>query len=197
MEAVINLIPERPRLLKDFISKINAEQAGFLLAAKTAGNSLLAGANHRREIGVLLATLKEATDSEGAKLVPHGKWESMFAGDRTGKCNSGVAFEFSSETARRYIAFAARHPEPITSLSEIVRDGGQMLIDAGELDAPSREPNSQQTHADQDRWLTAILNAKEQIAALTEKAPVTEWPTSRRQQMKENLRPLAELYATL
>ena len=62
------------------------------------------------------SSVPTATDSQGRKVVPHGEWEGLFK-SANGKANPTAVLDFDSQTARNYIQFAKKHPEPITELS--------------------------------------------------------------------------------
>ena len=189
------LMTERETLLMEHVQKITSEQESFFSSAKTVGNGLLAGANHRRNIGILLASLKEATTSDGRKVVQHGAWEEMFADRRSGKSCTTATFAFSYDTARRYIEFSRKHSEPITSLDQIIRDSKDMLIDAGEIKDPTRDNQSQKSLGDSCKWLSLVSRAWAEIDTI--KGKIESWPEAQRFTLKEKLKPYVELYRTL
>lgn len=185
---------ERERILSEHVTEIKLEQAAFFGAAKQVGSGLLAGANHRRKLGILLASLKDATTSDGKRVVPHGDWIDLFS---NGKNRSRAVFEFSDDTARRYVEFARKNPEPITALDQIVRDGKDMLIDAGEIEAREITDQTHRSHGESCKWLSLVSRAWAEIDTLRTKAPIDEWPEATRITLKEKLRPYVELYANL
>jgi hypothetical protein len=187
---------ERERLLAERVEDINEAQGKLVQCAKTVGNGLLAGANYRRALGEKLAALKDAKTSEGHRVVPHGDWEGLFASDSNSRPNRTAVFGFTPVTARRYIAFAESHPNPIESLDEIARDSKDLLLAAGEIEE-SGGGNPGNKAGGNASWITFLTKGTEQINKLKEQAPVDEWPQTTRSTMKEKLRPWVELYELL
>ncbi len=102
-----------------------AGQGGALRTDETSGKvSVFRAKIKRRLLRSLRALVSNATDSEGRKVVPHGEWEGLFASAnrRVSKDDANVEvvphFAFGSDTARNYIQYAKKHPEPITKLSD-------------------------------------------------------------------------------
>ena len=191
---------EREKLIQEHIELINAARAEHAKEAKAVMCGILAGANHRREVGIRLASLKEAKitiDGKQQPLVPHGGWEPLFTSKRTGKCDTPASFEFSSKTAARYIDFASKHPEPIMALTDILREAGAMLLDAGEIEEQKRIPGSQNPTPPTSPWIVYISKTREEIGKLTEKVPLEKWDQARRDLVRQHLKPLVEIYQAL
>ena len=192
---------ERERLFDEARDRINQCHREFLKSGEGIGNALLAAANYRREAGALLETLKTATyaaDGKDFKVVPHGEWEKLFAPERAGKNGSGSVFDFSPSTARNYIQFAKKHPEPITDLKQIVQDGKTMLLDAGliELEQSTPNPNPLKNAFVFADKLRQAFNQNFVNGCLT-REKVEEWEPEYRSSVKETLRPIADFYDTL
>lgn len=194
-------VSEREKIFNQARDRINECHQEFLKSGEGIGNALLAAANFRREAGVHLEALKTATyaaDGKDFKVVPHGDWEALFKSNRTGKCQTAFAFEFSSETARNYIQFAKKHPDPITDLKQIVQDGKTMLLDAGMIELEQPDPNPtplRNAYVLADR-LRQSFNQNFVNGCLTREKP-EDWEPDYRQSVKETLKPIAEFYATL
>ena len=196
METELQIVSERDRLFAEHVEKINSEHSAFAKVAGAVGCGLLAGANHRREIGVNLTAMKAATLSDGSKLVPHGSWEKLFATGK-GKSSTTATFHFDYSTANRYMNFAEKHPEPIRSLSEIAGEGKQLLIDAGEIEGPDGTRSPQNSKPPGQAWLDAVSSAWEKIAHRMEKRALEDWPEFQRITLKKKLEPMVALYKRL
>lgn len=197
MSTEIIEISEREKIFNEHKEKIISAHKGFAGAAKSIGNSLLAAANYRREVGIYLESLKTATDSQGRKVVPHGEWEGLFATAK-GKSNGSFTFDFDYNTARNYINFAKKHPEPITDVRQIMREGKAMLVDAGEVELTM--PNFKPQHIESAYSLANKLwqgfNQKF-INGILKKEDVTKWDPEYREDIKGCLKPIVDFYESL
>lgn len=184
-----SLISDRESLISEYVSKITEAHGKFNLQAENAGNALLAGANYRREVGILLEALKNSVDSNGNKVIKHGEWESLFVTAK-GKSKSDFTFDFDYNTARNYISFSKKHPEPITHVSQIVREGKDMLIQAGEIDEP--DGHAIQTNRDPEgtNWIRALDKVTITFEKIFDTRPLKDWQDSEREVFIQRARPV-------
>lgn len=166
------------RAEEELISQIKASYAASIKLAEVTRETGRAAVEKAVECGNHLISAKAA--------VGHGRWLDWFR-------NHG--FDFSEQTARKYM-----------KLAEYVNDGGslddaqgmrQAFIAAGILIEPTREHGTQKSHGEASKWLSYLQKGWGEIARLQESAPIKDWPVNERITLKEQIRPLAELYNSL
>lgn len=194
MSTELEIVSERDELFAKYTEEINGIHQSFVKAAESVGNSLLAGANYRREMGEKLASLKEAKTSEGHDVVPHGQWQKLFLTAK-GKSCSCATFGFDHSTATRYMEFARKHPEPITDLKQIARDGKDTLLEAGLIEAEEGNPGT--TLPGAVKWISYIQRTRGEFEKMKKDGAFSKMNQTERDNMKQQLRPLVEVYETL
>lgn len=191
------LLTKRDQILAEHVELIREQHSQFLNSAQTIGSGLLAAANHRRELGIKLQTLRDANyvDGEGTrrKVIGHGQWEALFS-DHGNKSES--SFAFTAKTANNYIEFGKKHPNKILDLKEVSRSGHELLLDAGEVEAATRESGGNRQPEGQ-AWLSGLSHAWERLTVRFEKKPLGDWTQTDRDTLKGKLKPMVELYARL
>lgn len=194
MNEEITVLSPREQIIQERVEKIRQAHNGLQAQAGTMVNALLAGANFRRAAGIHLEALKMATDSEGRKIIRHGEWESLFSNH--GK-KSETILSFTVETARNYIAFAKKYPEPITDVNQIVTETKPILQDAGEIDRP--EGGSQALHEFDFVGAVAkrVFDYKAFWGAQLKKEPIEQWPQERKEVVREQLQWFVDRYREL
>lgn len=179
-------------LTTSLIERINVAHHLCMAADQHVRDVIMTKLNRARECGILLSTLREATE--------HGKWQTLF--DDVSKGQTGLAFRFHHETARLYMRFAQAHPDEWTAAEINSHTFGSLkaaMIATGAIPSPEgNRGGGQLTGGD---WLTAftreMMAATATIVKAAETVPVENWPEDRRDLVKRELKPLVDLYARL
>ena len=165
---------------QEILLQIKAAYAESVSLAESAKATSRAAIDKAVECGNHLISAKSA--------VGHGRWYAWVS-------NPNHGLDFGVETARRYM-----------KLAEYVNEGGslddaqgmrQAFIAAGILLESTREHGSQKSHGEASRWITFLQKGWGEIERLKESAPIEQWPVAERITLKEQIRPYAELYASL
>ena len=116
-----------------------------------------------------------------SKIATGAHWQEWFLAQ---------GFEFKPEAAKRLMRLAD------ASLNRELNK--EDLLAIGMLPEKIREEGDQHRSPQLAcQWLTMILKATSAINHAREQSPLEEWPDAHRATLKEKLRPLVELYATL
>lgn len=193
--TIVETPTERERILHQHIEKIQATQASYMSEGKGAVSRMLAFANLRRELGVHLIALREATDSGGRKLIQHGEWERLFATAK-GKSNRDVTFDFDYLTATRYIAYARKHPEPITDPRQLMTESKDAIAIASGED-PEGESPKRIARTTESSWIEAFGRVSFVFQNVIDKRPIEDWSEIERESYITRARPMVDTYIRL
>jgi len=172
------------------ISAINDAHAKCLALDGDIRASLLAKINAIRSVGLMLASEKEAclNPQEGK---PKRNWKAQFADLAE---EGQVHFTFTYQTGQNYINFAETLPEEVTSLPDGIASLTSFMRRTGAL---PKAKGKQQKASSGNEFAPLLRGVQAITIACKAWGDVQSWDTQRREQAKEQLRPLVELYDKL
>lgn len=170
----------QPLPLPPLVAQANAAHARCMALDEDVRDVILDKVNAIRECGLILASIKT-----GRK---HGEWLGLFDPENE------TRFAFGARTAQTYMRFAEALPREVTSLPDGIRSITAFMRATGAL--PPADPNDGE--ARNTNPFSALMDGVKAIRhTFTGWGDVKTWPQNRREQAREQLRPLVEFYEEL
>jgi hypothetical protein len=181
-------------LQESTIDRINGSYASFCDCYKQSEQIQIEGANHAREVGILLSEFKSKC--------AHGEFTQSFASFQ-GKLMPGNKFRFSYEHGSLMMRIAARYPDTFTtenfperirSLKDLLYATNQLQMPIGHGEQTLHQPNFFSFVA---KYLT---NFNAEWEKQLSRRPLEEWDQPEVEQFVAQLEPVVEnvngIYAT-
>ncbi|HWL53855.1 MAG TPA: hypothetical protein VNQ90_15555 [Chthoniobacteraceae bacterium] len=170
------------------VDRINACYGEFLKLGKRNASGLIEQINKARETGILL---------QGAKAkCRHGEWKLRFKTYK-GKGRTNSTFEFDYSTACNFMRVAKALPEPIIRLPEGIRVLTDIYRGMGALPDPEERAGSRPRLEYVSRASKRVNELVVIISKWRETKPLEQWTAQERETIKDQIKPIAELYREL
>lgn len=167
-------------LSKTYANQINASYQSLVGAATDVEKAVIHIANAARDVGLLLISAKEQ--------VGHGRWQKWVSENLC----------FSETKAKRLMRISRAHPDIISDLGEAKRLLTDGAVASGNLDLPGREhAQTAKLYDFFSAFTRETCGVMDVFNRQIESEPLEDWPEKRRESVKEQLRPIAEVYARL